>query len=164
MTRIGLIRSEIREHLGGHDMSLERLKGDEQEDDPHGADRVDEQGDQHRGEGADDRPDVRNELHEAVEGAEEHGEVFTGREDAEQAEDVQRDGRAGAHDEAEQQLAAHVAEHRALDEQREVVLGRAVARRHDPLDELADLIAVDQQVDRQNEDQDEVEPGGDDLA
>ncbi len=44
-----------------------------------------------------------------------------------------------------------------LDEQRVVVLSGAVAGRHQAPDELADLAAVDQHVDRQDEDQYEIE-------
>ena len=67
--------------------------------------------------------------------------------------------RAGAHREAEQQLAAHVAADRVLDPGGEVVFGRAVARRHHAADERADPLAVEQHVDRQHDHEDQAEAG-----
>ena len=87
------------------------------------------------GSGPDDRPDVGNELHQPVEAPEEQRVVLAIGKDAEHAEDPQRQRGARAHDQAEQQLAADVAEHRMLDEQLEVVLGRPVSGRHDPPDQ-----------------------------
>ena len=71
-----------------------------------------EQRDQDRRHRPDDRPDVGDELHQPIEGAEEDRVVLAVGEDPEHPEDPQRDRRARAHDQAEQQLAADVAGHR----------------------------------------------------
>ena len=52
----------------------------------------------------------------SVERAEEHRVVAAVGKDAQQAEGTQRERGARAHDQAEQNLAAHVAEHGMLDE------------------------------------------------
>ena len=79
-------------------------------------------------------------------------------------EDVQRQARGRAHDQAEQQLSADVARDGVLDQPGVVVLGRPVAGRHHAAHELADARAVEQHVDRQHEDQDQVEQGAGDFA
>ena len=99
--------------------------------DPDRGQRVVEQRDDDRRQRAEERPDERDELHEPEEGAEGERVGLALREDAEHAEDPQRQARARAHDQAEEQLAADVAGDRALHARREVVLARAVARRHD---------------------------------
>ena len=116
---------------------------------------VAEQRDHHGREGADRRPDVGDQLGEAVERAERERIGLALGEDPERAEDVEADARAGAHDQREQELAADVAEHRALHAGREVVLGRAVARRHDGAHTGADAFSVEQHVDAEDDDQDQ---------
>ena len=63
----------------------------------------------------------------------------------------------GAHDRAEQQLAADVARDRALDQVRVVVGLGAVAVGHQPPHQRADVLAVDEHVHRQHEHEHEVE-------
>src|ERR1700759_430169 len=144
-------------------MALELLEGDEKEDQPDGGDRVLEQSDEDRRDRADDGTDVRDELHQAVKGTEEDPVVLPRGEDPDETEDLQADRGAAAHDQAEQDLPADVARDRVLDEQRIVVLWRAVPRGHDAAHEGADLVAVDEQIDRQDQDEHQVKAHGNDL-
>ena len=89
-------------------MTLELLQSHEQQHHPQGGERAVEQRHRDGGNRPDDRADVRDELHQSVEGAEEDGIALGVGEDAEHAEDGQRSGGAGAHDEAEQNLPADV--------------------------------------------------------
>ena len=76
-------------------------------------------------------------------------------EDPERAHDPERDARARAHDDREQELAPDVAEDGPLHACRVVVVRRAVARRHDPAHRRAYPLAVEQHVDGQHDDQDQ---------
>ena len=107
------------------------------------------------GKRADRRPDVRDQLREAEPRAERDGVRLALGEDAERAEDPQHQPGARAHDQAEQELAADVAEHRGLHARRVVVLRRPVAGRHNGAHHRPDALAVDQHVDAQDDDQDE---------
>ena len=118
----------------------------------------------HRRERADRRADVRDQLREAEPRAERDRVRLALGEDPERAEHVQHQPGARAHDQAEQELAAHVAEQRRLDAGREVVVRRPVAGRHDGARDRADPVAVDQHVDRQDDDQDQREAGLDERC
>ena len=104
-----------------------------------------------------DRADVGDQLHHAVEHRERHRVLLPVGEDPEHAEDVQRQARRGAHHEAEQQLPTHVAGDSVLGQRGVVVGGRAVAVGHRPAHEPPDALAVEQHVDGEHEDQHQVE-------
>ena len=114
---------------------------DEQDHDPDRAHRILEQRDRDRRDRAEDRPDERDELHHAEEGAEREGVGAPVREDADSAEDPQRDAGGRAHHDAERELAADVARDGALDARSVVVMPRAVAGRQHAADDRADLPA-----------------------
>jgi hypothetical protein len=152
----------VAEDLRRDDMPLDLLQRDEQEPDPQRRERIGEQRDQHRRQGAEERADERHELHHGEEQREGEGVGPAVGEDPQHAEDVEPDPRAGAHRDAEQQLPAHVARDGALDAGRVVVLGGAVPGRHHPPHDGPDALAVEQPVDGQHEDEDEREAGGHD--
>jgi hypothetical protein len=143
--------------FGATTWPLELLQGEEQQRDPDRHQRVLRERDDDRRQRTQQRTDVRHELHQAEEQAEREGVRAPVREDPQQAEDPQRDARACSHGEAEQELSAHVAEHRVLHARREVVLRRAVPGWHDLAHEAPDLRRVDEHVDRQDDHEDHVE-------
>ena len=151
-----MIRSAWREHVRRHDVALDLLQRGEGDQQPHRVERLAaEQRDQHRRGGADRRPDVGDQLGERVPGAEEQRVRLAVGEDPERPEDPQQDPRARAHDQREEQLAADVADHRALDARRVVVLRRPARARHDRAQVRADPLAVEQHVDADHDDQDQ---------
>ncbi len=137
-----------------------RAGADEQQQQPQRGQRLAlQQRDQDRRCGAQHRADVWDEFHQAVEHPEEQCVAAPGREDAERPEQPQADRGAEPHDQAEQELAAHIAGDSGLDPPR-VVVGRcAVSGRHDPACEGADLFAVDQHVHHDHQRQDQHESG-----
>ena len=148
----------LAEQVRRDDVALELLQHGEGDDQPDGVQRVAaERRDDHGRERADGRADVRDQLGEAVERAEGERVRLAVREDPQRAEDPQHDPGARAHDQAEQQLAADVAEQRGLDARREVVLRRAVARRDHSAHDRADPVAVDQHVDGEHDHEDQRE-------
>src|SRR6202451_2655653 len=150
----------VGEDLRGYDVPLDLLQADEQQDHPGGGDRVCEQRDEHGGQRGEDRGGGGHERHQPVEDGEHDRVLAPVGEDPEHAEQVQREPGGGAHHEAEQQLPADVARDRVLDERRVVVGVRTVAGGHRAAHELADGLAVEQQVDREHEHEHEVEDGG----
>jgi hypothetical protein len=146
----------LREDGRRHDVALDLLQRGEHDGQPDRVERVvAEQRDQHRRRTPDRRADVRDQLGDAVERSEHERVRLPVREDPERAHDPERDARAGPHDQREEQLPPDVAEDRALDTCRVVVLGRAVPARHHGAHDRADALPVEQHVDRQDDDQDE---------
>jgi hypothetical protein len=147
----------LREHVRGDDVALDLLQRREGDRQPQRVERLAaEQRDEHRRPGADRRADVRDQLCEAVPGAEEQRVRLAVREDAERAEHPQHQPRARAHDQREQHLAADVAEDGALDPGRVVVAVDAVDHRPHA---GADPLAVEQHVDADHDDQDQRQRG-----
>ncbi len=118
---------------------------------PQSADGVGEQSQDQRRDRSQDRPDVGDQLHHPIEDTERERVLAPVREDAEHAEQVQRDPGRGAHDHAEQELSADIARHGVLGQARIVVGRSAVAGGHRLAHQPADRLAVDEHVDRQHE-------------
>ena len=94
-----------------HDVALELLQREEQQRDPDRGQRVLHERDEDRRQRAEHRPDVRHELHERRRTAPKaRAYVRPSGKIPSDPEDPQRDAGARPHDQAEQQLAADVAD------------------------------------------------------
>ena len=149
----------VRHHVRDDDVALDLVDEDEEREHPEHRDRVDDEGVDRGRDGREPGPDVGDHLDHGRPDAEQERVLVGPRHEPGAAEDPHADPGAEADHGREDQLPAHVARERLLDPQRQRQAG---SRWKAAVDEPLEPLHVEQHVDRDDDDQDEVEERHDD--